>query len=95
MKKQRLEGVVYGMTLIEALELRHRVYELELENKELKKSVDDKERSILGIRKYNLDLEGQLKWEKTLQIQRLDYINELRIERLQLNKIIDTYKDGK
>ena len=46
MKKQRLEGVVYGMTLIEALELRHRVYELELENKELKKSVDDKEREV-------------------------------------------------
>ena len=95
MKKEILEGVIYGMTLTEAFELRHRVYELEMENKELKKSVDDKERSILGIRKYNVDLEYRLKQEKTLQIKRLDYINELRAERLQLNKLIDTYKDGK
>ena len=70
MKKEILEGVIYGMTLTEAFELRHRVYELEMENKELKKSVDDKERSILGIKKYNVDLEYRLKQEKTLQIKR-------------------------
>lgn len=94
-KRIELEGVIYGMTLIEALKLRHRVYELELENKEMKKSLDDKERSILGIKKYNLDLECKLKFEKTLQNKRLDYINELRAERLQLNRVMDTYRYGK